>query len=48
MLLDNTDPVLTKTILFGNGFHNLNNNFKIITKTIEFILSTKRYDEPGL
>ena len=45
-LLENNDSVPKKTLLFGNGSHNLNNNFKIITSSTEYILSTNRFDKP--
>ena len=45
-LLDNTEPVPTRTLpLLGNGSRNLNNNFKMITVTIKYILSIKKFDD---
>ena len=44
-LLDCTDYALTKTLLFGNTFQTLSNNFKIINASIDYILSSKRPDE---
>ena len=39
--LDNTDSFLTQISLFGNGSHNLNNNFKIIsTSALKLHFST--------
>ena len=44
-LLNNTDFVLTKTLLFGNFSFNSNKNLEILNATIDYILSTKRFDE---
>ena len=45
-LLDNTDFTLTQTLLFANTSFKLNKNLKTLTTTIDYILSTKRSDEP--
>ena len=45
-LLDFTDYDLTQTLLFGNTFQTSSNNFKIINASIDYILSSKRFDEP--
>ena len=45
-LLDCTDYVLTQMLLFGNTSQNSSNNFKIIIESIDYILSSKRFDEP--
>ena len=45
-LLENTDSVLTQTLLFGNTSFNIANNTKILNATINFILLTKRIDAP--
>ena len=47
-LLDNTDVSLTQTLLFGNTVFNAKENTKIFNLTIEFILSTKKFDGPLL
>ena len=47
-LLDNTDFLLTQILLFGNTTFNARENTKIINLTIDFILSTKGFDEPVL
>ena len=47
-ILDNTDSAMTQILLFRNGYYNLNKNFQIITPTIEYILSSKRFDKPLL
>ena len=47
-LFDNTDSVMTQILFFRNGYHNLNNNFQIITATTEYNLSSKIFDEPLL
>ena len=44
-LLNNTDFVLTQTLLFGNLSFNSNKNLEILNATIGYILSTKRFDE---
>ena len=45
-LLDCTDYDLTQTSLFGNASQTSSNNFKIINASIDYILSSKRFDEP--
>ena len=47
-LLDNTDFSLTQILLFGKITFNAIVNTKIINLTIDFVLSTKRFDEPLL
>ena len=47
-LLDNTDVSLTQTLLSGNTVFNAKENTKIFNLTIEFVLSTKRFDGPLL
>ena len=47
-LLDNTDFSLTQILLFGNTTFNAIENTKIINLTIDFVLSTKRFEEPLL
>ena len=47
-LLDNTNFSLTQTLLFSNTTFNAKENTKIINLTIDFVLSTKRFDEPLL
>ena len=44
--LDNTDSSLTKTLLFGNSSFKSNKNLKILIATTDYILSTKRFEEP--
>ena len=44
-LLDCTDYDLTKTLLFYNTSQTSSNNFKIINALINYILSSKRFDE---
>ena len=43
--LDNTDSTLTQTLLFGNTSFKSNENLKNLIATIDYILSTKRFDE---
>ena len=45
-LFDCTDYDLTQTLLFGNTSQTSCNNFKIINASIDYILSSKRFDEP--
>ena len=45
-LLENTGSVLTQTLRFGNTSCNITDNTKILNATINFILLTKRFDEP--
>ena len=45
-LLDFTDYDLTQTLLFGNTSRTSSNNFKIINASIDYILSSKTFDEP--
>ena len=45
-LLHNTDSTLTQTLLFGNTSFKSNKNLKILIATTDYILSTKRFDEP--
>ena len=33
-------------LLFGNTFQTSSNNFKIINASVDYILSSKRFDEP--
>ena len=45
-LLDFTDYDLTQTLRFGKTSQSWSNNFKIINASIDYILSSKRFDEP--
>ena len=48
-LLDNTDFSLTQILLFGNSSFKAKENAKITWNlTIDFVLSTKGFDEPLL
>ena len=47
-LFHNTEFLLTQILLFGNTTFNATVNTKITNLTIDFILSTKRFDEPVL
>ena len=44
-LLDSTDSTLTQTLLFGSTSFKSNKNLKILIAAIDYILSTKRFDE---
>ena len=43
-LFDNTDSPLTNILFFGKESLNTNQNTAILNATMEFILSTKRFD----
>ena len=45
-LLDLCEPVLIRTLLFGSNSFDTNNNTNVLNETIEYILSTKNFDEP--
>ena len=47
-LLDGTNSSLTQTLLFGNSPFTKSDNTTIINLTIDFVLSTKRFDGPLL
>ena len=44
-LLENTSKVLTQTLLFENTSLSLSDNSQVLSSTIDFILSTKRFNE---
>ena len=45
-LLDLCEPVLIKTLLFGSNSFDTNPNTNVLNATIEYVLSTKRFEEP--
>ena len=45
-LLDLCEPVLIKTLLFGSNTFDTNANTNVLNATIEYVLSTKRFEEP--
>ena len=45
-LLDLCEPVLIKTLLFGCNSFDSNANTNVLNATIEYVLSTKRFEEP--
>ena len=45
-LLDFSEPVLIKTVLFDSNSFDTNANTNVLDKTIEYVLSTKRLEEP--
>ena len=47
-LLDCPDTFLTQTLLFGNSSYTTNDSTEIINWTIDFFLSTKKFDGPLL
>ena len=44
-LLDLCKPVLIRTLLFGSNSFNTDANTNVLNATIEYIISTKRFDE---
>ena len=44
-MLNNTGFVLTQTLLFGNFSFSSNKNLETLNANIDYILSTKRFDE---
>ena len=44
-LLENTDSLLTQALLYGNPSLDINTNSLILNAAIDFILSTKRFEE---
>ena len=45
-LLHLSEPVLTRTLLFGSNSFDTNANTDVLNATIEYILSTKKFGEP--
>ena len=45
-LLDLCEIVLIRTLLFGINSFDADANTNVVNATIEYILSTKRFDEP--
>ena len=45
-LLDLCEPVLIRTLLFDSNSFDTDANTNVLNATIEYILSTKRFDEP--
>ena len=45
-LLDLCEPVLIKTLLFGSNSFDIDANTNVLNAAIEYILSTKTFDEP--
>ena len=45
-LLDLCEPVLIATLLFGSNSFDTDANTNVLNATNEYILSTKRFDEP--
>ena len=43
-LLENTETSLTQAVLYGNTYLDINTNSLILNATIDFILSTKRFE----
>ena len=47
-ILNQADATITKTLLFGNWKYSDKINLQILNASIDFILTTKRFDEPLL
>ena len=45
-ILQQSDPKLTNFLLFGDTFFDNNKNTFILNATIDYIISTGRFDEP--
>ena len=45
-LLHLCEPVLIRTLLFGSNSFDTNANTNVLNATIEYVLSTKRFEEP--
>ena len=45
-LLDPCEPVSIKTLLFGSNSFDTNANANVLNATIEYVLSTKSFEEP--
>ena len=45
-ILDLCQPVLMRTLLFGSNSFDTDATTNVLNATIEYILSTKRFDEP--
>ena len=46
IFLDLCEPVLKRTLLFGSSSFDTDANTNVLNATIEYITSTKRFDEP--
>ena len=47
-ILNQADATITKTLLFGNSKYSSEINLQILNGSIDFILTSKRFDEPLL
>ena len=47
-ILNQADATITKTLLFGNSKYSSEINLQILNVSIDFILTSKRFDEPLL
>ena len=47
-ILNQADATITKTLLFGNPKYSNEINLQILNASIDFILTSKRIDEPPL
>ena len=47
-ILNQADATITKTLLFGNSKYSNEINLQILNASVDFILTSKRFDEPLL
>ena len=47
-ILNQADTTITKTLLFGNSKYSNEINLQILNASVDFILTSKRFDEPLL
>ena len=47
-ILDQADATITKTLLFGNSKYSNEINLQILNASVDFTLTSKRFDEPLL
>ena len=45
-ILELSDTVMTKTFLFGDSLRSDSTNALILNSTIEYVIATKRFDDP--
>ena len=45
-MLESTDSYLTQTLLFGSTSFNSETNTLVLNATMDYILSTERFEEP--
>ena len=45
-ILELSDTMMTKTLLFGDSLLSYSTNTLILNSTIDFVIATKRFDDP--